>query len=148
MATGDGYLIKATVEGTGEEIEKCVPACERPDWVEDPDGWGYEHRETCIVSGSNAEMQVSRCTLVPHTFPWEPGPGTMLKDGTTMQETCYPPCVSPDGETEHQRRVRRVVCAASSSGLFQVVLTPHHDAAHANHVHLEVRPDVTWRVLE
>jgi len=96
MATGDGYLIKTTVEGTGEEIEKCVPACERPDWVDDPDGWGYEHRETCIVAGSVAEMQVSRCTLTPHEFPWEPGPGYMLKDGTTMQETCYPPCANPD----------------------------------------------------
>jgi hypothetical protein len=25
-----------------------------------------------------------------------------------------------------------------------VVVTPHHDDAHANHVHLEVVPDVPW----
>jgi len=28
------------------------------------------------------------------------------------------------------------------------VLTPHHDDAHANHVHLELRPGVDWSLLE
>jgi hypothetical protein len=40
--------------------------------------------------------------------------------------------------------LRGAVCAAIASGHFQIVLTPHHDAAHANHVHLEVRPSVDW----
>jgi hypothetical protein len=44
--------------------------------------------------------------------------------------------------------LREVVCAAAASDLFQVVLTPHHDEHHQNHVHLEVRPNVTWSLLE
>jgi hypothetical protein len=40
--------------------------------------------------------------------------------------------------------MRGVICAAVQRDLFQVVLTPHHDAAHANHVHLEIRPGVDW----
>jgi hypothetical protein len=37
-----------------------------------------------------------------------------------------------------------MVCAAVSADLFQVVLTPHYDRAHGNHVHLEVVPGVPW----
>lgn len=40
--------------------------------------------------------------------------------------------------------MRSAVCAAVQRDLFQIVLTPHHDEAHANHVHLEVRPGVDW----
>ena len=41
----------------------------------------------------------------------------------------------------------RACCAAWcarrwTSNLFQVVLTPHHDRAHENHVHLELKPEV------
>ena len=41
-------------------------------------------------------------------------------------------------------RLRRLVCAAVEADLFQVVLTPHYDHAHQNHVHLELVPDVDW----
>lgn len=40
--------------------------------------------------------------------------------------------------------LRGAICAAIEAELFQIVLTPHHDAAHANHVHLEVVPSVRW----
>ena len=43
--------------------------------------------------------------------------------------------------------VRRVVCAASDAARFNVVLTPHYDDDHQNHVHLEVRPGMTGLVL-
>jgi hypothetical protein len=36
------------------------------------------------------------------------------------------------------------VCEAVERDLFQVVLTPHYDRAHQNHVHLELVPDVEW----
>lgn len=49
------------------------------------------------------------------------------------------PCGSwrddPDNEL-----LRDVVCDAARRGLFQVVVTPHHNAAHADHVHLEIDP--------
>jgi hypothetical protein len=81
-------------------------------------------------------------------FEFDDGTVFVVEDDWANAVHGASPCASLDGESEHQRRVRRVVCTASESGLFQVVLTPHHDAAHRNHVHLEVRPDVTWRVLE
>ncbi|AKF07721.1 extensin family protein [Sandaracinus amylolyticus] len=54
------------------------------------------------------------------------------------------PCTSHEGDDDGTARMRAAVCAAVQHDLFQVVLTPHHDDAHANHVHLEVRPGVDW----
>ena len=54
------------------------------------------------------------------------------------------PCTERPYEAWPSRLMRGVVCDAVSRGLFQVVLTPHHDKAHENHVHLEVRPGVDW----
>jgi hypothetical protein len=36
--------------------------------------------------------------------------------------------------------LRDLACDAAQRGLFQVVVTPHHNAAHANHLHLEIDP--------
>jgi hypothetical protein len=47
-------------------------------------------------------------------------------------------------EGRDSRDLRDLVCAAVANNLFQVVLTPHYDAAHDNHVHLELKPDVRW----
>jgi hypothetical protein len=54
------------------------------------------------------------------------------------------PCAPRDAEDEAASLLRGAVCAAVAADLFQVVITPHHDARHQNHVHLELRPDVDW----
>jgi hypothetical protein len=54
------------------------------------------------------------------------------------------PCPARDDESEAGSLLRRVVCEAVERDLFQVVLTPHYDRAHQNHVHLELVPDVEW----
>jgi hypothetical protein len=60
-----------------------------------------------------------------------------------------PPCPPSDAsEPADQAVLRSVVCRAVSRDLFQVVLTPHHDEAHKNHVHVELRPRVDWSFVE
>jgi hypothetical protein len=54
------------------------------------------------------------------------------------------PCPRRDDEAWQSRLLRGLVCDAVDKNLFQVVITPHHDRAHENHVHLELRPDVDW----
>lgn len=66
----------------------------------------------------------------------------------TSRERGAPPCVHPEGELGPSAVLRRVVCRAIEADLFQVVVSPHHNDAHNNHVHLEVRPEVTWRSIE
>jgi hypothetical protein len=50
------------------------------------------------------------------------------------------PCPRRSGETRDARLLRGLVCDAVAHNLFQVVLTPHYDQAHGNHVHLELKP--------
>ncbi|HTU63294.1 MAG TPA: extensin family protein [Polyangiales bacterium] len=38
------------------------------------------------------------------------------------------------------RLLRDLACDAAQRGFFQVIVTPHHNAAHANHLHLEIDP--------
>lgn len=54
------------------------------------------------------------------------------------------PCAPREEEPETQALLRRAVCDAVARDLFQVVLTPHANAEHRNHLHLEVRPGVDW----
>jgi hypothetical protein len=54
------------------------------------------------------------------------------------------PCPKRSDEAWQGRLLRDLVCHAVDRNLFQVVITPHHDKAHENHVHLELRPEVDW----
>jgi hypothetical protein len=54
------------------------------------------------------------------------------------------PCPMRPDESGSSRLLRRVTCAAADRKLFQVVLTPHYNKAHENHVHLEIKPEVDW----
>jgi hypothetical protein len=54
------------------------------------------------------------------------------------------------GEGARQLPVRRgrelasLVCEAADLRLFHAILTPHHDRAHRDHLHLEIKPDTRW----
>jgi hypothetical protein len=61
-------------------------------------------------------------------------------DRTRGVEVCGERAEEPEG----QRTLRALVCEAVRQDLFQVVLTPHANHDHRNHVHLEVRPGVDW----
>lgn len=63
---------------------------------------------------------------------------------TDWEERDGAPCPQRAHETRESRVLRGLVCDAVARNLFQVVLTPHHDRAHENHVHLELKPEVSW----
>jgi hypothetical protein len=42
------------------------------------------------------------------------------------------------------RELMSIVCEASDQRIFHYMLTPHFDQAHADHLHLEVKPGVKW----
>ncbi len=56
----------------------------------------------------------------------------------------WPPLPPPAEGEENGAILRGMVCEAIRRDLFQVVVTPHHNDAHANHVHVEVVPGVDW----
>lgn len=57
------------------------------------------------------------------------------------------PCLARPDEAWPSRTLRAVVCDAVKRNLFQIVITPHHDSAHGNHIHLERKPDVSYTYL-
>jgi hypothetical protein len=58
------------------------------------------------------------------------------------------PCPVRRAESKGSRILRGVLCQAVDRKLFQVVLTPHYNKAHANHLHLEVKPGVDWSYVK
>jgi hypothetical protein len=54
------------------------------------------------------------------------------------------PCPMRPDEAGGSRLLRGLTCEAVDEKLFQVIITPHHDKAHQNHVHLERKPEVDW----
>lgn len=63
------------------------------------------------------------------------------------RERGAPPCEGEHEEAATSAALRRLVCEAARSELFQIVLTPHFDRAHQNHLHLELRPGVPWQYV-
>lgn len=102
------------------------------------------HRPGARVAGSR------RVSGHAHALAIDVG-AVELEDGTTIdvlegweaRDRGADPCATYE-ESERSAVLRAAVCAAVRSGLFQIVLTPHHDHAHRNHVHLELVPGVSW----
>ena len=42
------------------------------------------------------------------------------------------------------RELMSILCEAADSRVFNVMLTPHFNRAHRDHVHLEIKADVKW----
>lgn len=80
----------------------------------------------------------------PRHFVMDDGTELDVLEDWVWRERGADPC-APAEEPESSARLRATVCQAVEAGLFQVVVTPHHDDAHANHVHVEVVPEVGWR---
>jgi hypothetical protein len=58
------------------------------------------------------------------------------------------PCQPVANEAIAAAELRAIVCEARSKGLFTVILTPNANAAHADHLHLDVTRNATWTLIE
>jgi hypothetical protein len=56
--------------------------------------------------------------------------------------TCGPSATRPHSEAG--QLLQSIVCETRERGIFHYALTPHFDAAHADHVHFEIKPGVKW----
>ncbi|NLE88781.1 MAG: extensin family protein [Myxococcales bacterium] len=77
-----------------------------------------------------------------------------LRDGQRLNveddwhgERGTPPC-GPEArlleENERSVRLRNLVCAIAARGLFHHILTPNYDAAHRDHLHMDIKRDAKW----
>lgn len=56
--------------------------------------------------------------------------------------TCGPG--APEPHKPKARALRALVCAIDELGSFNLILTPHYDRRHKDHLHLEVRRGIDW----
>jgi hypothetical protein len=73
----------------------------------------------------------------------------VLKDfhGAIGHTPCGADASAPVPPTPEAAELRSILCEAVDKHLFTVVLTPDYNAAHKNHFHLEVTPDVKWSLV-
>lgn len=64
---------------------------------------------------------------------------SVLKDWGNRRRHADPCGIRP-WERNEAKLLRRMTCGPALRGIFQVVLTPHYNDAHQNHVHLEFKP--------
>lgn len=60
---------------------------------------------------------------------------------------CGPDAQEPNPDSREARQLRSIVCSSAELRLFQSILTPNFDVHHANHLHVEVTPNVRWFIL-
>jgi hypothetical protein len=63
-------------------------------------------------------------------------------------KTCGEGAAKPRKDTEGARLFREVVCELSDMGSFNLLLTPHYDWGHRDHLHMEVRSDIRWFLIQ
>ena len=79
------------------------------------------------------------------------------RDGTALTvEFDWPPAMGAEtcgARARHVigrkgRELMSIVCEAADERLFHVMLTPHFNRAHRDHLHLEVKSEVKWFLVE
>ncbi|MEO7329988.1 MAG: extensin family protein [Minicystis sp.] len=63
-------------------------------------------------------------------------------------KTCGEGAAPPTKDTPGARFFHRLVCELDAARPFNLVLTPQHDRAHRNHLHLEVRSEIRWQLIQ
>lgn len=105
---------------------------------------GLEHysmyRSDSVVSATNKPSgHASGRAIDVAKFELSDGRVLSVEGDWTNRTRGGDPCRSwPDDDDG--RLMRELVCEAAARGLFQIVVTPHHNDAHGNHVHLEFDP--------
>ncbi len=79
-------------------------------------------------------------------FEMSDGRKLSVLDDWTHRARGAEPCEVASAARSGDRVMRELVCEATERALFQMVLTPHYNEAHRNHVHLEIDPrrDDSW----
>jgi hypothetical protein len=67
--------------------------------------------------------------------------------GGIGQTTCGENATKPRRDTPGARFWRSVVCDMVRQRSFNLILTPNHDWAHRDHIHLEVRSGIRWFLM-
>jgi hypothetical protein len=63
-------------------------------------------------------------------------------------KTCGEGAAAPLKDTEGARLFRSIVCELADEQSFNLILSPHYDWGHHDHLHMEVRSDIRWYLIQ
>lgn len=146
----EGPIAGITIEGHVEVLD-CRLALALAAWAPSLRAHGVRtlramsiHRPGARVAGSRRVSGHAHALAIDvGAIELDDGTAIDVLEGWESRERGADPC-GEHAEGARSARLRSAVCAAVRRELFQIVLTPHHDRAHRNHVHLELVPDVAW----
>ena len=68
--------------------------------------------------------------------------------GHVGSKTCGRGAQKPAADNDHGAALRRIVCDTGKARLFHLFLTPNYDRDHRDHVHVEVRRNIHWFLVQ
>jgi hypothetical protein len=99
------------------------------------------YRADAVVAGGGKPSGHARgLALDVAVFELRDGRKLSVLDDWKLRTRGADPCASYTRDPERGAALRGIVCDAVERALFQTVITPHYNDAHANHVHLEIGP--------
>lgn len=119
----------------------------------------------CKILNENAVVELEHLSIyrpkVAATQPQTRHPGALAIDLGAIKQSDgnwlrvkrdFPPAIgaktcgagSVQADSAAGQLLQRILCEARRRGIFHYALTPHFDAAHADHFHLEIKPVVKW----
>jgi hypothetical protein len=105
------------------------------------------YRRAAVVAGTNERSgHALGWAIDVARFELSDGRKLSVLNDWTNRARGAEPCQPRANDSEAARIMRTLVCGAAEQQLFRMVLTPHYNDAHKNHVHLEIgrRGEGSW----
>jgi hypothetical protein len=153
--TINGFRIKQKNKRTSNSYLDCRMAVALAHWVRILSEYGFTEVEYSSIYRRNARVGGSSkvsghahgLAIDIDRFIFSDQRKLAVLDDWVERDRGDEPCSKEYDEPVSSQLMRQTVCDAAARKLFQVVLTPHYNRAHANHVHLELVPGVDWQYL-
>jgi hypothetical protein len=111
---------------------------------------GWRPSAKLAEDGGEGKRHSGALALDVHVFRLRTGGELVVKrdfHGRLGAPVCGPDAAPPNPSTPEARELRSIICSSAELRIFQSILTPNFDVHHANHIHVEVTPNVRWFIL-
>jgi len=96
-----------------------------------------------VGGGSKISGHTYALALDAAQFLLKDSMGLVVNDDWSDRRNSVEPCqASEEGDSHAQAELRNIACETGDSGVFSMILTPHYNRAHYDHLHLEVTDEV------
>lgn len=153
--TIDGFRITSRNKRVRNSYLDCRLAVAMVQWVNILSTYGFSSIEYSSIYRRNARVRGgSKISGHAHGLAIDIGKFTLggqrtldVLDDWVERDRGDDPCSKEYDEPVPSQLMRKAVCEAGAQKLFQVVLTPHYNRDHANHIHLEIVPGAKWEYI-